>query len=96
MKKLRAVVLFLLMVTITQSTLFVWHSANSGHISWSFYQSNTLSYMLISGTNWEARGQFDYEDADMYSAWPEEQRLSRSIETVWQRISERPYLFPFL
>lgn len=94
--KLRAASLFLLMVVTAQSALLAWHSMASGRLSWTLFQSNTLSYMLVSGTNWEARGQFDYPDADMYAAWPEDQRWQRSIQTAWQRITDHPARFPVL
>jgi hypothetical protein len=66
-----------------------WHSASTGRLTLAALQSQD-AFPFLSGTNIQAEGGWNEEDARLYFSWPASERDQMAITIALQRVRENP------
>jgi len=94
-KRWKPLLRFLVGISVAILGLGLWFSLLSGQLSLAPYTANVGTTTILTGTNFEAKGIFNFEDAELYSSWSAEEKDRRAVEEAVRRIQADPRKFVF-
>jgi 4-amino-4-deoxy-L-arabinose transferase-like glycosyltransferase len=87
--KLTRLAVFSAGVASSLLALAAWHSLSTHQLNLSAFKSQD-AFVFLSGTNIQAEGHFNQEDADLYLSWPAEARDRLAVQEAFRRVAANP------